>query len=62
MADSLDRSASTSRAETAGGASAGGRLDAFLNPQSIAVIGASDDATRIGGRTIHNIKRGRRGR
>jgi len=35
-----------------------GRLDAFLWPASIAVIGASDDPTRIGGRTIHNIKQG----
>jgi acetate---CoA ligase (ADP-forming) len=33
-------------------------LDSFLNPASIAVIGASDDPSRIGGRTIFNIKRG----
>ncbi|MGE0586780.1 MAG: acetate--CoA ligase family protein [Flavobacteriaceae bacterium] len=34
------------------------RLDLFLNPTSIAVIGASDDPSRIGGRTIFNIKQG----
>lgn len=34
------------------------RLDMFLDPASIAVIGASDDPTRIGGRTIFNLKRG----
>lgn len=33
-------------------------LDAFLDPRAIAVIGASEDPTRIGGRTIFNIKRG----
>jgi acyl-CoA synthetase (NDP forming) len=33
-------------------------LDMFLDPASIAVIGASDDPTRIGGRTIFNLKRG----
>lgn len=33
-------------------------LDSFLDPRSIAVIGASDDPSRIGGRTIFNIKRG----
>lgn len=37
---------------------AGERLDMFLYPKSIAVIGASDDPSRIGGRTIFNIKRG----
>ena len=57
MTDSLDRGTSRIRAANAAGA-ASGRLDGFLNPQSIAVIGASDDPTRIGGRTIHNIKRG----
>ncbi len=36
-----------------------GTLDLFLNPESIAVIGASDDATRIGGRTLFNIIQGR---
>ncbi|WP_156679287.1 acetate--CoA ligase family protein [Sphingomonas profundi] len=35
-----------------------GNLDAFLRPTSIAVIGASDDPSRIGGRTISNLKRG----
>src|SRR4051812_20491786 len=35
-----------------------GRLDMFLAPESIAVIGASDDPSRIGGRTIFNLKRG----
>lgn len=34
------------------------RLDLFLNPRSIAVIGASDDPTRIGGRTLANIRQG----
>lgn len=34
-------------------------LDLFLNPHSIAVIGASDDPTRIGGRTLANIRQGR---
>lgn len=33
-------------------------LGLFLNPASIAVIGASDDPTRIGGRTIFNIRKG----
>lgn len=33
-------------------------LEVFLAPASIAVIGASDDPARIGGRTIFNIKRG----
>ncbi len=33
-------------------------LDLFLNPRSIAVIGASDDPTRIGGRTLFNILQG----
>ena len=37
---------------------AGQRLDMFLLPRSIAVIGASDDPSRIGGRTIFNLKRG----
>lgn len=33
-------------------------LDLFLDPRSIAVIGASDDPTRIGGRTLFNIRQG----
>src|SRR3546814_12264284 len=33
-------------------------LDLFLEPRSIAVIGASDDPTRIGGRTLFNIRQG----
>jgi acyl-CoA synthetase (NDP forming) len=33
-------------------------LDLFLYPSAIAVIGASDDPTRIGGRTIFNIRKG----
>ncbi len=33
-------------------------LDRFFNPRSIAVIGASDDPSRIGGRTLQNILRG----
>jgi acyl-CoA synthetase (NDP forming) len=33
-------------------------LDAFLAPSAIAVIGASDDPKRIGGRTIFNLRRG----
>ena len=57
MADSLD-SGARRRPADARGAAAGGRLAAFLDPASIAVIGASDDPTRIGGRTIHNIKSG----
>ncbi len=36
-----------------------GPLNIFLDPGSIAVIGASDDATRIGGRTLFNIIQGR---
>ena len=36
----------------------GRQLDMFLNPRSVAVIGASDDPARIGGRTIFNLKRG----
>jgi len=31
-------------------------LDALLNPRSVAVIGASDDASRIGGRPIHYMR------
>lgn len=33
-------------------------LGGFLNPGSVAVIGASDDPARIGGRTVHNLIRG----
>ena len=33
-------------------------LDLFLNPRAIAVIGASHDPTRIGGRTLYNILQG----
>jgi acyl-CoA synthetase (NDP forming) len=33
-------------------------LDQFLEPRSIAIIGASDDSTRIGGRTLFNIRQG----
>jgi len=33
-------------------------LDIFLQPAAIAVIGASDDPNRIGGRTIFNIMKG----
>jgi acyl-CoA synthetase (NDP forming) len=33
-------------------------LSALLMPQSVAVIGASDDATRIGGRPIEYMRRG----
>src|SRR3546814_16770350 len=33
-------------------------LDLFLESRSIAVIGASDDPTRIGGRTLFNIRQG----
>lgn len=33
-------------------------LDCFIAPASIAVVGASEDVTRIGGRTIANIRRG----
>ncbi|RVQ69665.1 CoA-binding protein [Croceicoccus ponticola] len=35
-----------------------GGMRAFFNPRSIAVIGASDDPARIGGRTISNLIRG----
>ena len=31
-------------------------LDAMLNPTSVAVIGGSDDPTRIGGRPIRYMK------
>jgi acyl-CoA synthetase (NDP forming) len=34
-------------------------LDRFFYPRSIAVAGASDDSTRIGGRTIWNLKAGK---
>jgi acyl-CoA synthetase (NDP forming) len=33
-------------------------LEKFFHPRSIAVVGASDDATRIGGRTVWNLKEG----
>lgn len=33
-------------------------LSCFLNPRSIAVVGASDDVARIGGRTLLNIAKG----
>ncbi len=33
-------------------------LDKFFHPSSIAVVGASDDATRIGGRTVWNLING----
>src|SRR3546814_19239531 len=33
-------------------------LDLFLEPRSIAVIGASDDPPRIGGPTLFNIRQG----
>lgn len=33
-------------------------ISLFLEPRSIAVIGASDDPTRIGGRTLFNIRQG----
>lgn len=36
-----------------------GGLSAFFNPASVAVIGASEDPTRIGGRTISNLIFGR---
>ena len=32
-------------------------LDALMNPASVAVIGASDDPTRIGGRPLHYLQR-----
>ncbi|MEI9926992.1 MAG: enoyl-CoA hydratase-related protein [Sphingomonas sp.] len=35
-----------------------GALDCFFDPGSIAVVGASEDPSRIGGRTIFNIRRG----
>lgn len=38
--------------------SGGAGLELFLDPRSIAVIGASDDPTRIGGRTLFNIRQG----
>ena len=34
-------------------------LNRFFYPRSVAVAGASDDATRIGGRTIWNLKEGK---
>lgn len=37
---------------------AGASLDALLRPRSIAVVGASDDPTRIGGRPIRHLKDG----
>jgi acyl-CoA synthetase (NDP forming) len=57
MSESLDQQAAP-RGRTGASRGSGGRLDSFLDPQSIAVIGASDDPSRIGGRTIHNLKRG----
>lgn len=35
-----------------------GRLNKVLNPKSIAVIGASDDLAKVGGRVIHLLRRG----
>lgn len=40
------------------GGTAGRPLDCFLRPGSVAVVGASDDETRIGGRTLFNLRRG----
>lgn len=35
-----------------------GSLDALFNPRSVAVIGASDDPARIGGRPLRYLQRG----
>lgn len=37
-------------------------LDAILKPQSVAIIGASDTASRIGGRPVHAMKDAYKGR
>ena len=31
-------------------------LDAFFNPKSVAIVGASSNFAKIGGRPVHNMK------
>ena len=58
MSDSRDCRAETGRAEVRAAVPARRGLSAFLEPRAVAVIGASDDPSRIGGRTIFNLLQG----
>ena len=59
MSDSRDCHPGRNGDEARSAGPVGARLSAFLAPRSVAIIGASDDPTRIGGRTLSNLLQGR---